>query len=302
MKENSIRPATFADIENVFALIAEQNKLDYGSAMMTVEDLHKRWQNIKIQANTSVAIAGDKLAGYAELQDGDFLSIYLAERDNVNLGSKLLNILEEKAKQQNSQGVELGTRISEKNQAFLQIFLASGYKSDLSFLIMELNLDTPPATPIWPEGIQVRTFVIGQDEQATYQADEEVSQDKGYYHPLDFDGWSKRMGLNHERFDPDLWFLAHYKNDIVGVALNVYDKGSNTAWVDHLGVKRVWRNKGIGKALLLHTFGEFYRHDITHIMLSVDSKSLTNAPRLYESVGMKTIHKYHIYKKTIASK
>lgn len=32
---------------------------------------------------------------------------------------------------------------------------------------------------------------------------------------------------------------------------------------------------------------------------SVDSKNLMNAPRLYESVGMGTTQKYHVYKKAI---
>jgi ribosomal protein S18 acetylase RimI-like enzyme len=83
------------------------------------------------------------------------------------------------------------------------------------------------------------------------------------------------------------------------VALNVFVKESNTGWVDHLSVRQAWRKRGIGKALLLHSFAEFYRRGIQHIKLSVDSKSLTNAPRLYESVGMKTVQQYHIYRKVI---
>jgi len=42
-----------------------------------------------------------------------------------------------------------------------------------------------------------------------------------------------------------------------------------------------------------------YRRGIPKIKLSVDSKSLTHAPRLYESVGMKTVQQYHIYRKEI---
>jgi ribosomal protein S18 acetylase RimI-like enzyme len=67
--------------------------------------------------------------------------------------------------------------------------------------------------------------------------------------------------------------------------------------VDHLSVRRGWRNKGIGRALLLHSLTEFYWRNIRQVKLSVDSKSLTNAPRLYESVGLKTIQQYHIYRK-----
>jgi ribosomal protein S18 acetylase RimI-like enzyme len=107
--------------------------------------------------------------------------------------------------------------------------------------------------------------------------------------------------VNAERFDPSLWFLAceGRSAEIAGVALNVYDSSTNSGWIDHLGVRAAWRKRGIAKALLLHTFGEFYRRDVRCIKLSVDSQSMTNAPRLYESVGMHTIQQYHIYKKDL---
>ena len=146
-------------------------------------------------------------------------------------------------------------------------------------------MSEPPAAPQWPERISVRTFILAQDEYATYQADEEAAQDKGYHPPLSFEGWVKRVGMDRESFDPGLWFLAIEENEIVGVALNVYAHETNTGWVDHLSVRPAWRNKGIGKALLLHTFGEFYRRGVPHVKLSVDSNSLTNAPRLYEECG-----------------
>jgi len=164
---------------------------------------------------------------------------------------------------------------------------------------MELIMSEPPAAPQWAQGITVRSFVRDQDEQATFRADEEAAQDKGYHQPLDFDGWSKRMGLGMERFDSSLWFLACDETEIAGVALNIYDRQSNTGWVDHLGVRRTWRKIGIGKALLLYSFGEFYRRGIPRVKLSVDSKSLTNAPHLYEGLGMKTVQQYHIYKKAL---
>jgi GNAT superfamily N-acetyltransferase len=109
------------------------------------------------------------------------------------------------------------------------------------------------------------------------------------------------MRLKSEQFEPGLWFLAcdGRSAEIAGVALNLYRQESNTGWVDHLGVRRPWRKKGIGKALLLHSFGEFYRRGIRRIKLSVESRSLTNAPRLYESVGMRTVQPYHIYTKNV---
>jgi ribosomal protein S18 acetylase RimI-like enzyme len=109
------------------------------------------------------------------------------------------------------------------------------------------------------------------------------------------------MGIDQQSFDPSLWFLACERgsSEIAGVALNQYAKESNIGWVDHLSVRRAWRNRGIGKALLLHSLREFYLRNIRHMKLSVDSKSLTNAQLLYERVGMKTTQQYHIYHKEI---
>ena len=299
MKKYSVRPAAPTDLEAVYDLIVAQNGDDYGEALMTIADLRKSWQNTDLETDTCTAHADGKLAGYAELRDGDSPFIYLADRNNIDLGFQLLTILEEQAVSRRRENVHLVTRISEKNNLLLQLFASNGYKSDLSFLIMELVMSEPPATPQWPERISARTFMLAQDEDATYQADEEASQNKGYHPPLSFEGWVKRVGMDRESFDPSLWFLAVEENEVVGAVLNVYDYKTVTGWVDHLSVRPAWRNKGIGKSLLLHTFGEFYRRGLKRVKLSVDSNSLTGAPRLYESVGMKIIQRYHIYKKEL---
>jgi mycothiol synthase len=299
MNKYSVRPARFSDLEAVHELIAQQNVSDYGNAMRTVADLQKSWQDIDLENDTCTAFAEGRLAGYAELLDNDSPFIYLADRGNVDLAFQLLTILEHKAADRKKGTVNLFTRVSEKNNTLLQLFASNGYKSNLSFQIMELVMQEMPPAAQWAEGISVRTFIKGQDEQVTYQTDEEAAKDKGYHDPLSYEAWVKRMKLDKESFDPSLWFLAYEGNDIAGAALNLFAKESGTGWVDHLSVRPGWRRRGIGKALLLHTFREFYLRSIHTIKLSVDSKSLTNAPHLYESVGMQTVQQYHIYRKEI---
>ena len=297
MKQYSVRPPRISDLEAVYELIAQQNTNDYGSAMITLEDLRKKWEGLYLEDDACIAYLGPELAGYAELLEGDSPYIYIADRLNIDLAFQLLMILEGKVASLKKEKVNLFTRVSEKNRTLLQLFASNGYHSNLSFLIMEVTLDEPPPPPLWAEGINVRAFIQGQDEQATYRADEEAAADKGYHDPLSYEAWVKRMRMDQEAFDPSLWFLACDGNDIAGAALNLYAQQSNTGWVDHLSVRRAWRKRGIGKALLLHSFAEFYRRNIRQVKLSVDSKSLSNAPRLYESVGMKTVQQYHIYRK-----
>ena len=299
MKKYSVRPAIQTDIDEVYALITNQNILDYGSATKSIDDLKRSWQSLNLEEDTCAAYSEGKLAGYGELLDNNSPFIYLESRNNVDLAFQLLTILEEKAMKRKKDKVELFTRISEKNNTLLQLFASHGYKSNLSFLIMELVMEDSSPAPQWVDGITVRTFIKDQDEEVTYRTDEEAAQDKGYHTPLNYEGWVKRMGMDRETFDPGLWFLACQETELVGVALNLHNKESDTGWVDHLSVRRSWRRKGIGKALLLRSFGEFYRRGIRRVKLSVDSKSLTNAPRLYESVGMKAIQQYHIYTKEI---
>ena len=299
MNRYSVRPAAMSDIEAVYELIAEQRTIDFGSPMISLEDLQKRWEATDLDTDTITALEEGNVAGYAELYEGDTPFIYLASRNDLDLGYQLLHSLEQQAIARTNGTVELVTQISEKNQPLIQLFASSGYCSNLSFIIMELKLDKLPESPKWAEGISVRSFVKSQDEEATYRTDEEAGEDKGYHTPLSYEGWVKRMGMDRETFDPDIWFLACDGNEIVGAALNICDPNVSIVWVDHLSVRRAWRKRGIGKALLLHSFAEFYKRGIKTAKLSVDSKSLTNAPRLYESVGMRTIQQYHIYRKEL---
>ena len=85
MKKYSVRPAVPNDIEAVYDLIATQNVADYGDALMTIDDLRKSWQNINLETDTCTAYADGKLAGYAELLDGDSPFIYLADRTTLTL-------------------------------------------------------------------------------------------------------------------------------------------------------------------------------------------------------------------------
>ena len=141
MKKYAVRPARSSDIEAVHEIMAKQNIVEFGKTLRTLDDIQKTWQNFDLDNDTCVAFADGELAGYAELRDNDSPFIYLAERNNVDLAFQFLTILEEKAvTRKKEETVSLFTQISEQNKTLLQLFAANGYKSKLSFLIMELAL------------------------------------------------------------------------------------------------------------------------------------------------------------------
>ncbi|MGH2479754.1 MAG: GNAT family N-acetyltransferase, partial [Ktedonobacteraceae bacterium] len=112
-----------------------------------------------------------------------------------------------------------------------------------------------------------------------------------------FEDWYQRSITNAEKFDPSLWFVAVVGDEIAGISLCDYylDDGL----VGTLGVRRPWRRKGLGLALLYHSFGEFYRRGTHTITLGVDSQSLTGATRLYERAGMHILLSYDAYEKEL---
>lgn len=84
---------------------------------------------------------------------------------------------------------------------------------------------------------------------------------------------------------------------VAGAAMCIYLDGNG--WVDELGVRREWRKRGLGLALLYHAFGEFYRRGTHEVGLGVDAQSLTGATRLYERAGMHPLLHYDTFAKVL---
>ena len=106
------------------------------------------------------------------------------------------------------------------------------------------------------------------------------------------------VGITHqESFDPSLWFLALEGDEIAGITLCKTLAGEG--WVDVVGVRRPWRNRGLGLALLRHAFTEYHRRGTHKVGLSVDAESITGAPRLYGRAGMRVRESYIIHLKEL---
>lgn len=292
-----IRPAAINDFSAVLTLIAPQLTADFRGITFTAADLTARWQTLTLETDTWLALRADGTAvAYLDLTDNRTMPLlFLANTAAADVGVHLLQL----AGASVVSGGSLIAQISESNQTLQHVYARAGYQRGLTFSNMEIVMTSPPPPPYWPEGIVVRPYDPDKDAYATYVADEEASQDKGYHRPLSFTEWRQRLRLVQDDFDPAWWFLAWAGAEIAGVSLGLAVHGLNTGWIDHLGVRRPYRRQGLGKALLRHSFAHFYRGGFKKVMLNVDSASLTNAPRLYESVGMQTVQAYHIYRKTV---
>ena len=216
--------------------------------------------------------------------------------EGQGIGTALLTWAEERAKKALAEvpadlrfAPQVGT-YQEANAA-KKLFADMGYQRMRSSYTMRINLEAPPPAPEWPEGITLRIFNPEMDLEAVYRAaDESFSDHYGHVDTPFEEGLQrfKHFMTGYEGFDPTLWFMAMDGQEVAGICLcrkHGYDN-PDIGYINTLGVRRPWRKRGIGLALLRHSFGEFYRRGKRGAGLGVDAENLTGALRLYENAGM----------------
>ncbi|TES90218.1 MAG: GNAT family N-acetyltransferase, partial [Anaerolineales bacterium] len=60
-------------------------------------------------------------------------------------------------------------------------------------------------------------------------------------------------------------------------------------------VRRKWRKRGIGLALLLHSLNSYWQREQKSVKLRVDADSPTGAVQLYEKAGMYIQKRFDTY-------
>ena len=172
-----------------------------------------------------------------------------------------------------------------------QLVAERGYRAIRASYTMEIEFeDAPPRPSAAIDGIELRTYRSGEDELRTYEAQEEAFEDHWGHNSQSIETW-REFSVKQNNFDPSLWFLAWDGDEAAGFSLNFPDRSgaARYGWVATLGVRRAWRKRGIGEALLLHSFRALHDRGRRCVRLSVDAESLTGATRLYERVGMRVI-------------
>jgi len=153
---------------------------------------------------------------------------------------------------------------------------------------MEIDLNDLPASPAWPQGVELRPFVPQRDDRALFEVLDGAFQDHWGYTPEEFAEW-RSWAIEQADFDPSLYFLAWAGDQPVGGALC---HAGPPGWVNSLAVARAFRGRGLGLALLQHAFGALYWRGLHRVGLAVDAQNLTGATRLYQRAGMRKTREY----------
>ena len=69
--------------------------------------------------------------------------------------------------------------------------------------------------------------------------------------------------------------------------------------VGDLAVRRPWRGRGVGLALLLEEFRALASRGVTVVRLDVDAQNATGAVELYERAGMQVARRFDVFEKKL---
>ena len=142
----------------------------------------------------------------------------------------------------------------------------------------------------------MRTLRAGE-ERRIYEVDAEAFADHWDFTETPFDEW--RHWHMEDHFDPTCWFIAEGVGEIAGISICRPEREGRpeVGWVDTLAVRRPWRRRGLGLALLLHSFRELRARGRERVGLGVDGENTTGAVRLYERAGMHVARRSDTYER-----
>jgi mycothiol synthase len=218
-------------------------------------------------AEHAVAVDGDRLVGYAQL-DGASLEI-AAE---VAAIGPLLDAFADRDVLVWSHGAR--SRLA-------PALSARGFDPVRELHQLRRSLTEPVAVPAPPDGVLIAPFVVGRDEDAWLAVNAAAFAE----HP-EQGGWSRADLQAREReawFDPDGFLLAWRGAELLGFHwTKIHPDGAGEVYV--IGVAPGAQGIGLGSVLLQQGLASLRTRGCPDVLLYVDGSN-TTAMRLYERVG-----------------
>lgn len=315
------RSGTLEDVPAVVTMLNQWSQAYFHKDQFSEADIHSEWTTPEFDPSqsTRVIVAPDgSLAAVIEVWNMDNPPVKAwtwarvhPKHEGLGLGTYLLEWGEQRARQDilrcpAEAKVVQHVAAHQGHEPSKQLFLDSGFLYNRSFYTMQIKLTEAPPEPVLPEGIVIRAANLPEELAEVVHTDRDGFKDHWGHIDTPFEEelahWQHMIDTDPEH-DNSLWFVAvdQQTGRFAGVNL-CRSKGWNEpdmAWVSSLAVRREYRQRGVGLALLQHSFGEFWRRGLPTIGLGVDASNLTGALRLYERAGMSIYLQRDIYEKVL---
>lgn len=185
-----------------------------------------------------------------------------------------------------------------------ELALSLGLQPVRYFFYMECHDLEHIPEPVFPEGISMRTYVVGQDEEAFIAAYNEGFADHWGYVPHTLEREKHRQAMPGFRPENNLLAVTR-EGQIVGLCLILFPQMEpdmqerNPPLIDDLAVRPAYRRRGIGRALLLAGMRRIREEGYHAAALGVDAENPNQAMKLYESVGFVVVSGSTSYRKEL---
>ncbi len=287
----TLRAPTQDDAQAVTDFIAACDTFDYGEPDLSIEDIRADWRRdgFVLERDAWLVHAGDgTLAAYGNVWDaGDHARVDPTTCVHPNFrerGLEDFHIAQAEAWTRAYAGKKNVQWIVNRAQSFwTERFEQRGYRITRHDYVMEIELKEKSPAPILADGFVMRAFERGRDERAVWACIQEAFRDHRGHSDMEFDEWWRGYA-EHPEWSPELSTVVTQGDEVVAAAMAFHSFAGG--WIRQLGVRRSWRKKGLGLAILNRVFNECYARGIHKVGLGVDAESLTGATRLYERAGM----------------
>jgi len=307
----TLRFATWDDLSAVTQLVYDVCEADGDTTVaVTEEEMKHEWEapGFNIGSDVMVAVTADgRVVGYEEFYNAHKHAKLRTDGcvhpgfKGLGIGTALMRAVGERALKEielaePDMRVYIHSTMDAKDMDARSIHEGEGYSPVRYHWRMQADLTSPPSAIIFPDGIELRPFIREEHAYTVWQATSEAFSDHWEHHDMPFDEWVSHR-LENSNFDPSLWMIAWDGDQVAGASLNRYRMG--IGWIGNLSVRRQWRKNGLGYALLIHSFGEFYKRGMKTIGLGVDAQNPTGATRLYQKAGMYAASEFVTYEKEL---
>jgi mycothiol synthase len=303
------------DLALVTALFHEVEVGDTGTPDTTQDLLRADWEGPSIDLSVDAWVVypegaagpGAQPVGYGLVDGRDqhrvieaWALVHPGHRGR-GIGWHLTDLLAARADEHASQAppddsVVLRDGVIAQDQAGHLLLRERGFTPVRHFWRMEASLAGDLLGPLDVPDVRLRTFELGRDDRGVHRAIQESFAEHWGFVGRGFDEWAAHR-LHEHGFDPDLWWVAEESDQIVAALCGMVT--DRIGYVGMLGVRSPWRKRGIGEALLRHSFLEFRRRGLDTVQLGVDAANETGATALYERVGMHVTRQFDVYEKRL---
>lgn len=281
------------EVQAVLHLVDEVTDADGTRPLSEHVMLHLRYGG-DTPARNFLAWSGDDVAGYAHLDTTDPVEGASAElavgprHRGMGIGKSLVEAM----LAETGDGARMRLWAHGQSSGAVELARSMGFRRERVLWQMRRSLYAPVPAPVWPEGVTVRTFVVGEDEEQWL----EVNNRAFAAHP-DQGTWTLddlRMREREPWFDPSGFFLAEAEGKLVGFHWTKVHGADPSGGHDHghepigevyvVGIDPSMQGRGLGPALTLRGLQHLRARGLPQCMLYVDEVN-TNAIRTYERLG-----------------